>query len=99
MTNEHPKFDFNEALKQLKAGKPLSGKSGILTPLIKELTEAALEGELESHLSQEISKNRKNGKSKKQIKSSSGCFELEVLNKYRVLKIEFLYYFFLNMEN
>ncbi|MCP4355460.1 MAG: IS256 family transposase [Proteobacteria bacterium] len=78
MTNEHPKFDFNEALEQLKAGKPLSGKSGILTPLIKELTEAALEGELESHLSQEISKNRKNGKSKKQIKSTSGCFELEV---------------------
>jgi putative transposase len=39
-------FDFNafksEALSQLKSGQPLTGKDGILTPLIKELLESAL---------------------------------------------------------
>ena len=47
-------FDFDEfktsALGQLKAGQPLTGKGGILTPLIKQLLESALEGEIESHL-------------------------------------------------
>ena len=41
MTN-HP-FNFDEALKQLQSGKNLLGTEGILTPLIKKLTEAALE--------------------------------------------------------
>ena len=47
-------FDFNEfkseALSQLKSGQSLTGKDGILTPLIKELLEAALEGEMDSHM-------------------------------------------------
>lgn len=34
------------ALEDLKSGKLLSGKDGILTPLVKRLTEAALEAEL-----------------------------------------------------
>lgn len=72
------KFNFEEAIEQLRAGKSLTGKGGILTPLIKELTEVALEAELESHLSQEVLKNRKNGKSKKRMKTSQGTFELEV---------------------
>ena len=52
-------------------------KEGVLTPLIKKLTEAALEGELESHLGQEINANRRNGKSKKNIKLLNGGFELK----------------------
>jgi len=36
-------FDFNKALEQLQAGQGLTGKDGVLTPLIKQLTEAALE--------------------------------------------------------
>ena len=76
MNIEDPNFDFQEALKAIQEGKPLLGKEGILTPLIKNLTEAALEGELESHLGQEISANRRNGKSKKNIKSLNGNFEL-----------------------
>jgi hypothetical protein len=40
------------ALEDLKSGKPLSGKDGILTPLVKKLTEAALEAELDYHLSE-----------------------------------------------
>ena len=70
-------FDFNQALKDLQSGRPLSGKDGILTPLIKQLTEAALEAELEQHLEADETPNRKNGKTRKTIKSPSGNFELE----------------------
>ncbi len=35
-------FDFNKALDALRNGQDLTGKDGILTPLIKQLTEAAL---------------------------------------------------------
>jgi len=76
MTQENHNFDFTAALKAIQEGKPLLGKEGILTPLIKNLTEAALEGELDSHLGQEITANRRNGKSQKTIKSLNGNFEL-----------------------
>ena len=33
-------FDFNEVLEQFKSGKNLTGKDGLLAPLIKQLTEA-----------------------------------------------------------
>lgn len=38
-------FDFETALKALQSGQPLTGKEGILTPLIKQLTEAALKAD------------------------------------------------------
>jgi putative transposase len=69
-------FDFNKALAALRNGQDLTGKDGILTPLIKQLTEAALQAELESHLEAEEPPNRKNGSGKKTIKASSGSFEL-----------------------
>lgn len=77
MTKEETGFDFSAALKAIQEGKPLLGGEGILTPLIKKLTEAALEGELDSHLGREIAANRRNGKSRKTIKSLDGNFELE----------------------
>ena len=49
----------------IREGKPLSGKEGILTPIIKRALEAALEGEMEGHLKQDkesLSSNRRNGK-------------------------------------
>lgn len=70
-------FDFDKALKALQAGQDLNGKDGILTPLIKQLTEAALKAELEQHLENGEEPNRKNGSSTKTIKSTSGSFELE----------------------
>lgn len=76
MNQEDHEFDFSTALKDIQAGKPLLGREGILTPLIKNLTEAALEGELDSHLGREITANRRNGKSRKTIKSLNGNFEL-----------------------
>jgi len=70
-------FDFNKALAELQAGKGLTGEDGVLTPLIKQLTEAALKAELEQHLQSETQVNRKNGSTKKTVKSSIGQFELE----------------------
>jgi len=70
-------FNFEQALEDLKSGKELNGKDGILTPLIKQLTEAALKAELQHHLDQEDEPNRRNGTSKKTIKTGSSSFELE----------------------
>ena len=71
------KFNFDKALAALQSGQPMSGKDGILAPLVKQLTEAALEAELDSHLAQEVLPNRKNGKTSKTLKTSSGKIELE----------------------
>lgn len=77
-------FDFGkfqeEAISQLKSGQPLTGKDGVLTPLIKQILEVALDGEMESHLSdckEEDRPNRRNGLQSKTIKSGFGCFELD----------------------
>ena len=77
---EKQQFDFNDAVQQLLSGKNINGKDGILAPLVKQLVEAALEAELVSHITQDVfsgNKNRKNGKTSKTIKSTSGTFELE----------------------
>ncbi|MGP3682105.1 IS256 family transposase, partial [Yersinia enterocolitica] len=66
-------FDFDKALKALQDGQALTGKDGILTPLIKQLTEAALAAELDSHLAQDIEANRKNGSTKKTVKTPTGA--------------------------
>ncbi len=70
-------FDFEQALKALQAGKNLTGKEGILSPLIKQLTEAALNAEIEQHLEQDKQPNRRNGTSQKTVKHASGSFELD----------------------
>ena len=76
-------FNYNEfkaeAIEKIKSGQPLTGKGGILTPLLKELLESALEGELEAHLLENREagiSNRRNGKSSKQVQTSSDSFEL-----------------------
>ena len=69
-------FDFDKALKDLQSGKGFTGKDGILTPLIKQLTEAALNAELDHHLAGSETANRRNGSSSKSMKSDSGNFEL-----------------------
>ena len=71
------KFDFEAALKAIQSGQAITGKDGVLAPLVKQLTEAALEGELDSHLAEDVTGNRRNGKAKKTVKSTSGAFELE----------------------
>ena len=71
-----PTFDMDAAIAALKAGKGLTGKDGILTPLIKQLTEAAMQAELEQHLENDEDSNRKNGSTPKTVKSAAGSFEL-----------------------
>lgn len=70
-------FNFNETVKALQNGQKLTGKDGLLNPLIKQLVEAALQAELETHIEQDNSANRKNGSTRKTIKSTSGSFELD----------------------
>src|SRR5210317_528414 len=70
-------FDFDKALKALQSGKAITGKDGVLTPLIKQLTEAALQAELDSHLADDVAPNRRNGKTSKKVKSTAGPFELD----------------------
>ncbi|OCQ51828.1 Transposase, Mutator family [Photorhabdus australis subsp. thailandensis] len=69
-------FDFDKALKALQDGQALTGKNGILTPLIKQLTEAALAAEFDSHLANDLEANRRNGSTKKTLKAPTGSFEL-----------------------
>jgi transposase-like protein len=71
-------FNFEQALEDLQSGKDLTGKDGVLMPLIKQLTEAALKAELDNHLKTSVDEpNRKNGTTSKTIKSGSGSFELD----------------------
>lgn len=79
---EKEKFDFEgfarQAAEALKAGKPIVGKDGVFTPLLKQIIEASLEGELDQHLAETrtTEKNRKNGRLRKNIQSSLGGFEI-----------------------
>ena len=53
-------------------------ENGVLAPLIKQLTKAALQAEIESHLTHDLAKNRTNGSSSKTMKSEMDSFELDV---------------------
>lgn len=77
MPKDNIEFDLNQALEDLKAGKPLNGKDGVMTPLIKQLIEAALKAEQEQHIAEDNTPNRKNGYTSKTIKTGSGTFELD----------------------
>lgn len=67
-----------QAAEQIRQGKPLTGDGGIFSPLIKQIIEAALEGELDSHLqtSRKEKGNRRNGHTQKNLKSSLGGIEI-----------------------
>lgn len=80
MENNKSLFDFKkfeeDALEQLRSGKPLEGKDGVLAPLIKRLVEASLEGEMNAHLNDSRRVNRRNGKGSKQVKTAFGSVEI-----------------------
>jgi len=73
-------FDFEafktDAMSKLKAGEGLTGEGGAFTPLLKAFLEEALKGEIEEHIQTEDIPNRKNGKSRKIVRSTLGEFEL-----------------------
>ncbi|MEI6697185.1 MAG: IS256 family transposase [Bacteroidota bacterium] len=71
--------DFSHrAAELIRQGKPITGEGGIFTPLIKQIVEAALEGELDFHLQETRTKssNRRNGHTQKNLKSSMGGIEI-----------------------
>ena len=80
---EEEKFDYEaikkKTLEQLRSGKSLFGKDGAFAPLLKDILEAAMEGELEGHLDEgeRASGNRKNGKTSKKLKTADGTIDLE----------------------
>lgn len=83
MKNENSEpFDYEVAKQKLKeqfrSGQPLFGKGGAFAPLLQEMLNSILEGEMEGHLDEEErgTGNRKNGKNKKQVKTSSGTIEV-----------------------
>ena len=85
-TQDIPELNFTEfqqdAAKRIKAGQPLTGKGGILTPLIKKIVEASLEAELTEHMESCVEShedNRRNGRSVKTVQSGHGPIVLETL--------------------
>ena len=79
MTQEELTKLQSKALEQFKSGKSLFGKDGAFAPMLKQFLEAALESEMDEHLSEIERKggNKRNGKGKKTIKSSTGSFEID----------------------
>ena len=71
-------IDVEQFARDMKSGKSIGGKDGALGSLIKQLTEAALSAEIDSHLTQDLNKNRKNGYATKTMKSEHGEFQLDV---------------------
>lgn len=67
------------ALSQLRSGKSLTGEGGVFAPIIKEFLESALSAEMEGHLDGEERShgNKRNGKSSKTLKTSSGEVTIE----------------------
>lgn len=83
MKKEQPEsFDYEQAKQKLKeqfrSGQPLFGKGGAFAPLLQEMLNSILEGEMEGHLDDEQRDigNRKNGKGKKSLKTSAGTIEI-----------------------
>jgi len=71
-------IDYKElqakALEQIKSGKPLLGKDGAFAPLLENILNAALEGEMDAHMSEEerLTGNRRNGYTPKQVQTQLG---------------------------
>ena len=71
---DNNEIDYKRAAEQLRKGEPLFGKDGALAPMLERILNAALEGEMDAHLSiDERSKgNRRNGKLPKQVQTCYG---------------------------
>ena len=82
--NAKSSFDYasyeKEVMAGLMQGKGLLGKDGLLKPLIGRFVEAALDAEMEAHLSEEKASgktgNKRNGQRSKPIRTPSGEVEI-----------------------
>jgi len=68
-----------KAAQQLRSGQSLFGKDGALAPMLEKILNAALEGEMDAHLTEESreSGNRRNGKMSKQLQTPYGEVTVE----------------------
>jgi transposase-like protein len=59
---------------QLRSGKSLFGKDGAFAPLLEQMVNSILEGEMDAHLTEEsrMDGNRRNGKMPKQVQTPMG---------------------------
>ena len=48
---DNKEIDYKRAAEQLRNGEPLFGKEGALAPMLERILNAALEGEIDAHLS------------------------------------------------
>lgn len=73
-------FDYQafekDAIAKLKAGKGLIGPDGAMTSMIQRILQAALEGEMDDHMEEKDTDNRRNGSTSKQVQTSMGSVEL-----------------------
>lgn len=93
MSNED--IDYKLAAEQLRTGKPLFGKDGALAPMLERILNAALEGEMDAHLSEAShnSGNRRNGKMSKTVQTqygevSDGSFDPQTVRKRETILAE-----------
>jgi transposase-like protein len=83
MEKEKKSFDYESikkaTLAQLRSGKSLFGKGGAFAPMLKDILESALDAEMDAHLDAAERKggNRKNGSTRKRLKTSDGTIEIE----------------------
>ena len=79
MTQEELNELQKKALEQFRSGQSLFGKDGAFAPMLKQFLESALEAEMSEHLDEQKREggNKRNGKGKKTIKSSTGSFDIE----------------------
>ena len=75
---EQTEFE-KKVLDQFMSGKNLFGDGGAFAPMLKNVIEKALEGEMASHLDekQRVKGNKRNGKGKKTLKSGFGTFDID----------------------
>ena len=48
---DNKEIDYKRSAEQLRKGEPLFGKDGALAPMLERILNAALEGEIDAHLS------------------------------------------------
>jgi len=86
LSNQQLSTDFNsfkrQAIEKIYQGRPLTGKDGIFSDMIKDILETALGEELSQHLDSEKLNlgndfnNRKNGFNSKTLKTKESAFVL-----------------------
>ena len=79
MTQEEYTQMLADARDQFKKGTPLFGKEGAFHRVLEDFLNAAMEGEMDSHLEETkpSSKNRRNGKMSKTLQTEYGPVEVE----------------------